>query len=597
VSIIPAAAAAVLLSCACAEAAVTVSAEINRARVSANDQLVLSVTISGDQASLPAPQLPPIQGFSLYESGRSQNLSFINGKMTASIIYTYVLAPRSTGKFKIPPIHAPGAERATDPIDIEVLNEQSPQAVPAPTNPARAAPRAARSPDVFITASLDKTRVFVNQQATLSVRFYYATRLLGDSHYEAPKLSGFLTEDLPPVREGTTEINGRFYHFSEIKSALFPVQAGKLKIGPAAVRCQVARAPGADPFETDFFDRLLSMSAPQSLTLTTEPLTLDVDALPEGKPEDFTGVVGKLSASAEMDHPDAKVGEAATLVVKVSGTGNIKSVPEPKRPNLPSVRFFSSENSANVDRTGDRIGGTKTFRTVLMPRVSGEIRLPPVEFSYFDADTRSYLRAKTASLVLRAAAGTAGSTAGAVLSQAAPGLTDIEADIRYLKTRPETAGISAVLTAWAALGPWHALPATAFLIAAALAWRRRSLDLDPRGRRRREALRRAEDRLRQASALPAEQSARAAAIVDEALAGFVADKLGVAAAGLTLKTSVEGLSSLPKPPSAQTLEKLKDAWGEADLRRFAPGAAGGESALFAGEIARLLKTLEREMRR
>lgn len=582
-------------------AEVTVSAELSRTRAAADDQVVLSVTVSGNQASLPAPQLPPLQGFSLYESGQSQSLSFVNGRMSASVVHTYVLVPRKLGKFTIPPIRVAGASNPTPPLEIEVVQEAP--AAPAPPPPEHSTARAGRGttarrpPDVFITASLDKSRAYVNQQATLIVRFHYATRLLGDSRYEPPKLSGVLTEELPPVREETTLIGGRAYHVSEIKTALFPVQAGKLRIGPATVHCRVPRSSESDPFEDDFFGRFLSMNAPQTLTLNTEPLTLEVDSLPEGRPEDFTGIVGRLSAKAEVDRRETKAGEAVTLVTTLTGIGNIKSMPEPKRLEIPSARFFATESVSVVDRTGDRIGGTKTFRTVLVPRVSGEIRLPPIEFSYFDPETRSYRRTATEPITLHAAAGAATAEHSMAPPRTAPGLTDIEADIRYLKTRRSTSPLSGGLSAFASLGLWHALPAACLLAASIAAWRRRALDADPRGRRLREALSRAERLLNEASRLAEEQSSRAESLIDDAVAGYVADKLGVPASGLTLKAAIEKLKNLPAPPSIEALKRLEEIWVEADLRRFAPGAAGGKASSFAAEAAALLRTLEKELNR
>ena len=103
-----------LLASFCAAAApaaagVTVSAELSRPSVALGEQLVLSVTVSGEQASLPSPKLPAMDAFNVYDSGRSQSLNFINGRISSSVVYTYVLAPRAAGKFKIPPIGADGA--------------------------------------------------------------------------------------------------------------------------------------------------------------------------------------------------------------------------------------------------------------------------------------------------------------------------------------------------------------------------------------------------------------------------------------------------------------------------------------------------------
>ena len=71
-----------------AAAAVQVSAELSRPQVAMGDQLTLAVTVSGDQASLPSPKLPALDAFSIYDSGRSQSLNFVNGQVSSSVVYS-----------------------------------------------------------------------------------------------------------------------------------------------------------------------------------------------------------------------------------------------------------------------------------------------------------------------------------------------------------------------------------------------------------------------------------------------------------------------------------------------------------------------------
>jgi hypothetical protein len=532
-------------------------------------------------------------------------LNFVNGHMSSSVVYTYVLSPRAVGNFRIPPIGADGASAPAAPSDGQVSPAGTPAAAapsPPPQAPAArpdAPPRARSGParDVMIVATLDRARAYVNQQVTLTVRFLNAVQLIGALSYDPPATPGFLSEELPPVRTGMTQIDGRPYQFSEIKVALFPIQPGRLTVGPAAIHCQIARLGGGGG--DDFFDRFFAMAAPQPVTLNSEPLILQADALPAGKPDDFTGVVGRLSANAVADRTAVKVGEAVSLTVAVSGSGNVKSLPEPRKPDLPALRFFETESSAAVDKGGDRVGGTKTFRTVAVPRVTGRTRVPAFTFSYFDPESKTYGRAATAEIDLTVAPGAAGAAVPAAPAAApsSPGLTAIADDIRYLKTGPVRAPVSASLVAFADLGPWHAIPIAAFLAAALIAWRRRAADADPRGRRFREALSRANARLKIAAALPAAEADRAAALAGEALAGFVADKLGAPPAGLALKSALDALKALPKPPSAEALERLRAAWEEADLRRFALDASDDGARRFAAETAEMLKALDQELRR
>ncbi|NNN07503.1 MAG: protein BatD [Elusimicrobia bacterium] len=598
-------------------AGVFVTSALDRARVATDDQLVLSVTVTGDQASVPEPKLPPIEAFSVYDSGRSQSISIVNGHVASSVVYTYVLTPRSVGRFRIPPIGADGAAQASAPIDVEVVK---PGVKTAPAPDASAAPdeygppsadqansdsqeapadaQTGRTPAAMVVATLDKSRATVNEQVTLTVRFLYSqeAQLLGNQQYEAPNLTGFLSVDLPPVRNGTTVIGGRPYAYSEIKTALFPIQSGRLKIGPASVHAQVAR-PGGDPFAAGFFNSFFAN--PQAVVLHSDPLTLRVDPPPPGKPADFTGVVGKLSARASVDRADVKAGEAVTLTVEVSGSGNVQSIPEPAKPDVPALRFFDTESSVTTDKAGDRITGRKTFRTVVVPRVSGDAQLPSFRFPYYDPQSKAFAVAATAPISLRVAPGAPGAASAMPgPTAAAPGVTAFGEDVRYLKTAPEQDPFSASLVSFADLGPWHAAPFAALLVAALFDWRRRAADADPRGRRFRDARRRAEERLKAASSLSDAKAADAAAHVDEALAAFVADKLDVPSAGLTLKTALDGLKSLRRPPAEPTLARLSAAWEEADLRRFAPGGVDGSDARrFADEIADLIRTLDQEIGR
>ncbi|MBI4060374.1 MAG: protein BatD [Elusimicrobia bacterium] len=577
-----------------AAADLSVSATLSARSAAPGDQLVLSVSISGSGSA--APKLPLIPDVEIYESGKSQSLSIINGRVSSSVLYTYILAPRKAGRFVVPPIEVPGAA-PTEPIEFSVGAAQSPPpAAPQAEAPAPA-PRPAGAPDAFVTAALDKNRALVNEQVTLVVRFHTAVSLLGAPQYDAPKLTGLLSENLGAEGQGTTVIGGRTYHFSEVKSALFPVQAGRAAISPAIVTVQLPRRVGG--MGDDFFDRFFGMAAPESRRLQTEPLSLQADPLPSGAPEDFCGIVGSLTVASAVDRARLRAGEALNLTVTVSGVGNIKSLPEPKRPDLPSVRFFDSENSVKLERLGDKMGGAKTFKMVVVPRVSGPLEIPPLTVSYYDPAKRAYVRAQSKPIRLDILPGdpNAAPPVAGPGAEPAPGVTAVAADIRYLKAPGGRFAPGDALAAFGTLGPWHALPAAFLLAALLIDLRRRSHAADPRGRRARAARAAAERRLQLAEAQPAEERARAVALLGEALTGYFADKLHQPAAGLTLKAALLRLQDRKTPPPAAELARLRSIWDELDLLRYAPGGAGqAEVKRLAGEIRALTLAFDKELR-
>jgi len=575
-----------------------ISAEVNKTQVALDDQIVLAVTVMGPQASLPEPQMPPLPNFSVYSSGRSQNISFVNGKVASSVVHTFLLVPRFVGKGTIEPISvsAQGTKVQTQPIEIQVLPPGSSQKAAPPQQLPAARPQGpTQAPDVFVTAEVDKARAYVNQQVTLSVRFYTAVNLLGNPQYNAPKTSGFISEDLPPERHGNTVFKGRTYYYSEIKTALFPAQAGRLSIGAALVRCQVQQDLTVDPFAPDFFERFFSrgLGGAQTREPRSEPLLVEALPLPEaGKPEDFSGAVGKFSVSAAVDRTRARVGEAVNLTVTVEGTGNLKVVGDPKLPRMDSLRAYETVSSLNLDKKGDLVRGSKVFKTVLVPRVSGDLTLPAISFSYFDPEQRAFRAAQTLPILIRVAPGEGGASAPA--APAAPqGLATISEDIRYLKARTSPPLAVRALEAVAGAGGAHAIPFLVFAACLALAGLRELGEADPAGRRFRRAFRSASARMKSA-ARSGSDPGQAAGLLSEALSVYLADKLGEPPAGLTLRRVQELLRQTQPQIGPKLLERIRALWEELDLLRFAPGASGGD---LSRETLELLKELEKEIRR
>lgn len=600
-----------VIAAAHVHANVSITAEVNQTSVFLNDQIVLSVSVSGPHANLPDPQIPPMPNFSAYSSGRSQNISFVNGSLSSSIVHTYVLVPRFVGKGTIEPISLTysGQTVKTAPIEIQVRPPTAAGATPgAPTGaPAasrqRGSAREASGPEVFITAELDKKKAFVDEQVILTVRFYTAASLLGNPQYTAPKLNGFIAEDLPPERHGTTSIRGKTYYYSEIKTALFAASAGKLAIGPATVRCQVQEDVAVDPFASDFFQRFFSQGivTGRARDLSSEPLTLVAEPLPDtGKPSNFSGAVGRYSISASVDKTAAKVGEAVNLVVTISGTGNLQSVGEPKLPDLPGFRGYETISSLNLDKKDDLVRGSKVFRTVLVPRVSGPQTIAPIHLSYFNPEKRAYMDAATLPITLHVAPGAAESAPAADFSglreNTAKGLTAVAQDIRYLKNSPKVPASTRALEAVSSAGPWHTLPFLLFALTLSLTQYREMQRSDKKGTRFRGAAKASYSKIKEASGLRDKDAKKAALLLSEALGGFLAGKLGESASGLTLRRVQDLLRAHQPHLGAHRLEEIRDLWEELDGLRFAPGSGSGAKTL-PDRLAKLIRELDKEITR
>lgn len=172
-------------------------AQVDKTQIQLDEQLTLTISLEGEVKTVPQPKFPQLNQFSMYEAGRSQNFSYVNGQVSSSVNFNYALVPKSAGKFTIPPIEIQldGKSYQTNPIEITVIASQA-LAEPAPKD--KLGNQKQPTQDLWIETSLDRDKAYVGQQVTLTLKFYQGVKLFQNPEYSPPSLSGFWTEDLPP---------------------------------------------------------------------------------------------------------------------------------------------------------------------------------------------------------------------------------------------------------------------------------------------------------------------------------------------------------------------------------------------------------------
>ncbi len=513
-----------------------ITLELSPKKISMYENSTLEITIVSDSKNLPQPQLPPLTDFQIFSSGRSQNIQLINGKISASVTYTYVLAPRHTGRFVVGPatITIDGQVYTSGTEAIIINDAPAPKAAPQP-NQDPAASRTNRERKVFITGSLDNDTVYVNQPVTFIFRFYSGERLLSNPEYQRPAFTGFWVEDLPPQRKYSTTIEGVPYEVTEIRTALFPAEAGTKTIPPAEVNATVrsarrrnnARPNPFNLFDDSFFDR------GETVRLASEALRLVVLPTPQTQitPEP-SGLVGNFEIRASTDTRQVNVGDPITVSVTITGEGNVKAIPSPYRDTLPNFRMFSGGTSEKITTSDYRIRGSKTFDETFVPQRAGTYSLPAFALTYFDPKKKAYETARTEPIEITVTGGAADFTIPS-LKLEPDQLSDLAADVRFLKTDGENLRrVSAPGLFGMAFWAGHVLPLLGLI--GFLTWRRGVVReaADPVGRRRRLAARAAIVRLRGEDGKVATQPLTYSEL-SEALMQYYTDRYNVSAQGQT----------------------------------------------------------------
>jgi hypothetical protein len=370
---------------------ISISASVDKNIVSLSDQLTLQVTVSGDVNNLPNPTLPQLTDFQVYSSGRSQNISIINGQVSSTINFTYILSPRKIGNFTINPItiNYQGKTYQTQPINIQVVQSQ-PKQLSVQNNVYKG-----EAKELFVETVVDKHKVYVNQQITLTFRFYTKINLLSQPQYSPPDTTGFVTEDLPPQKNYYTTINNQRYYVSEIKTALFPTSAGKYTIGPATVRCMIEDFDINDFFSDRFFSQFFSSG--KEVVLKSNPIEITVLPLPQNVQS--SGAVGEYFIKSSVDKTSAEVNQTIMLTIEISGEGNIKSVVLPKNllHNVLGNNFiiFDPITSFDIKKENYVVKGKKVFQIPISPINVGQIEIPAIKFTYFSPKEETYKNIST----------------------------------------------------------------------------------------------------------------------------------------------------------------------------------------------------------
>ncbi len=589
----------------------TITAETDRSSVEINGNVYLTVTVAGDSATVPEPKLPNMQNFNVYSSGRSQSISIINGKITTSVAFTYILTPRFLGVQRIPSISiSNGKEKAATPeIQVVVTKARQQAQAQQPAQP-RQQPRgkaAGRQPgkageQIFIKAETDRKTAYVGEQINLSIKFYTAVPLSSNPQYVPPVLKNLLAEDLPPVRNGETDIGGVRYAYSEIKTALFALTPGPAVVQPATVVAQIPSDQPIDPFDPNFFQTFMSMSGAQgkSRDFSTETLNLDIKPLPAGAPDSFSGAVGSYTVSASADRTDAKAGEAVNFSVTVSGNGNLKTVTAPKLPDLGDFKVFDTMSSLDVKKDGDVLSGKKTFTYILVPRSEGKKTIPPIKFAFFDPKTASYKELQTEPLVMTVEKGEPGTKSVYYNPSAAQSqVTASGADIRYVSDENGPGALAGLAARAAALPLWaHAIPAALLGLAFWLSRFNRFKSANPLlfkfRRARSEAFR---DIDRAEALIKAGRNNEAVSELYNSFMNYLSDKCGVKVSALTTRKAAELIKERFPRAQDSSLEEIRELWSALELRHFAPSASEAEGT---GDLAKkyslLIEMLEKELR-
>jgi hypothetical protein len=546
----------------------------------------INISYKVDTQDVDDIQVGNFSGFDLlYGPSTSSQSSFqmINGKTThsSSLTFTYVLLAKKEGEYKLPAasVKVNGKTIRSGVADITILpastpNQSSGQSSSSSSSSSRqssSSDKRVSDKDLFITATISKTKVFEQEAVLLTYKLYTLVnirQLMG----EMPELDGFHCQELNSKAQLSLKYehyNGRNYGTAIWRQyLLYPQNDGKLTIPSVSFDAEIEVAnQSADPFDIFFGGGSLTQIV--SKKIRTPKLEVDVRPLPQPRPTNFSGAVGKFSMTGTLSPEQLNANDAAALQLVVSGQGNMKLM---KAPVTDFPKDFEVYNPKETDKTSNTANGAKgnvVYDYVVVPRHGGKYAIAPAEFVYFNPETEKYVTLKTDSFHMAVAKGNVVSSATSASEK--EDVRVLSSDIHYIKTNKANIRehVDGFFGTWKYIGIYVGLLAVFFAVLA-IFHRQAKANADLVRKRGKRAGKEATKRLKVARKLLNEQNA--AAFYEEvlrALLGYVANKLNISTTHLTKDNVRESLST--RGVDEKLIEEYMSVLESCEFARFAPG--------------------------
>jgi hypothetical protein len=360
------------------------SVDVSKNKLGLNQRLRIEFSINKQGADNFTP--PSFRDFKVVQ-GPSQSVSqsWINGKVSFSQSYTYIIEPKRKGELIIDAasIKYNGGILNSKMMKIIVLDP-----IDIPENPND--PEYIAQQNIHLVAEVSKNQPFVGEGIYVEYRLYVSENVsvYDTSVTESPQYNGFWNQDIKiegfPVKTG--KYNNENYRYIVLQKALLiPTKTGNLNIDPMKMDIVIGVPSG----RADFFGNVITKNIKKEFASAKK--IISPKSLPlEGKPENFTGAVGTFSFDVSLSKNDLKANESSQIKVVVSGKGNLKLFELPVIETPAELEKYQPERKESVKVKPDGIFGSVTDVYTIVPQYKGKYKIPNTTFSYFNPTKEKY---------------------------------------------------------------------------------------------------------------------------------------------------------------------------------------------------------------
>lgn len=389
-------------------AAGSLDAQLDRTRIAEGETTVLTLTASGDAKG--TPDLSPLgQNFDVLSQGQSTNMSFINGRSSSTREWRLVLAPKRSGKLSVPSLKLGSA--SSQPLTLEVL-------------PASQAAKLGKTQPVALETEVEPKQPYVQQQMVYTVRLLTRAPLQQASLSE-PQVANAIVQRLGEDKQYPTYRSGQQYQVVERRYVILPQHSGKLEIDGPVLSAQVPDPKqrgnslrdrffgndsffGNDPFAG--MDSFFGQTRP--IQMRGKNVSVDVRPQPVNAPSPWLPADSlMLQQSWSPDPPQFRVGEPVTRTITINATGvSAEQLPDLNPAITDGFKTYPDKPQAETTVKGGELVAQKVIKVAMVPTRAGDVSLPGVNLSWWDAKTDKLQTAHLPAQTIKVLPGAGGTT-------------------------------------------------------------------------------------------------------------------------------------------------------------------------------------------
>jgi BatD DUF11 like domain len=381
--------------------AVDVTTSISTKTIATGKSAILVIKV--EDGTLDAtPTFPKVKDLIIQPRGQNRQFSMINGAVSNTSSYNFIVGSKQPGTYKIPSITltVKGSEYHTQEIEITVTGDAIPQ-------PHSQSAGADDEKDRFgflkcEIGSSNRKHVYVGEIAPIAIKAYFP----GDAQASLkslprPEGQAFTLHNLSDQPRQTREnIDGKIYTVVTWFGGLSATKEGEYPAN-ISMEANVAIRTRNDDDDQDMFFNPFGHVEQKVVTLKmAEDQKIEVRSLPEeGRPADFSGAIGEFSFKEARIPETMHTGEPAPISALVQGQGSFKLLGTPKIKPPQDWKIYDGKSDFRAaDMTSFTGQKVYEFSAIPLKPGNGNVQL---SLSYFDPEKGKYEEIQSESVPVR----------------------------------------------------------------------------------------------------------------------------------------------------------------------------------------------------